>query len=306
MAENFLIIDGHALIYRAYHAFPKTLTSPTGQLTNAIYGFTRILLKSIQDFDPDYLAVAFDHKEKTFRHEKFVDYKAHRPPMPDELISQIKQVFNVVETMNIPTFCMAGYEADDLIGTVTLLNEAKDLNNLIVTGDKDMFQLVTKQTHVFIPGRGKFSKDKEYTPDEVFRKMGVRVDQIVDLKALMGDASDNIPGVKGVGPKTAVKLLKEFDTLERLYQAIENEADNPLFKKALLNKLVEHKELAFLSKELATIKRDVTVSHTLETCRIKAYDKQEVVKLFESLNFNSLLQFLPQDAFESSVQDSLF
>jgi DNA polymerase-1 len=306
MAENFLIIDGHALIYRAYHAFPKTLTSPTGQLTNAIYGFTRILLKSIQDFDPDYLAVAFDHKEKTFRHDKFVDYKAHRPPMPDELISQIEQVFNVVETMNIPTFCMAGYEADDLIGTVTLLNEAKELNNLIVTGDKDMFQLVTKQTHVFIPGRGKFSKDKEYTPDEVFRKMGVRVDQIVDLKALMGDASDNIPGVKGVGPKTAVKLLKEFDTLESLYQAIENGVDSPLFKKALLSKLIDHKELAFLSKELATIKRDVAVSHTLETCRIKAYDKQEVVKLFEALNFNSLLQFLPQDAFESSVQDSLF
>jgi DNA polymerase-1 len=295
MSDTFLIIDGHALIYRAYHAFPKTLTSSSGQLTNAVYGFARILLKSIQDFDPTYLVVAFDHKEKTFRHEKFVDYKAHRPPMPDDLISQIDLVFQVVKSMNIPTFQVAGFEADDLIGTITLLNEPKGIDNLVVTGDK-----------VFIPGRGRFSKDKEYTPDAVLKKMDVRVDQIVDLKGLMGDSSDNIPGVKGVGPKTAVKLLQEFDNLDSLYKALEEVPDHPLFKKSLYKKLVENKELAFLSQDLATIKRDIPVSYELESCRVKTYDKQVVVKLFEELNFNSLLKFLPEDEFESSVQDSLF
>jgi DNA polymerase I len=306
MSDTFLIIDGHALIYRAYHAFPKTLTSGSGQLTNAVYGFARILLKSIHDFDPEYLVVAFDHKEKTFRHEKFEDYKAHRPPMPDDLISQIDMVFKVVKSMNIPTFQVAGFEADDLIGTLTLLNEPKGIENLVVTGDKDMFQLVTDQTHVFIPGRGRFSKDKEYTPDAVLKKMFVRVDQIVDLKGLMGDSSDNIPGVKGVGPKTAVKLLNEFDNLENIYKAVEETPEHPLFKKALFKKLVEKKELAFLSQDLATIKRDIPVSYELESCRVKSYDKQTVVKLFEELNFNSLLKFLPEDEFESSVQDSLF
>ncbi|MDH5533494.1 MAG: hypothetical protein OEX81_03650 [Candidatus Pacebacteria bacterium] len=306
MADTFLIIDGHALIYRAFHAFPKTLMTSSGQLTNAVYGFTRILLKSIQDFDPEYLVVAFDHKEKTFRHDKFEDYKAHRPPMPEELISQIDIIFNVVKSMNIPTFQVAGFEADDLIGTVTLLNEPKGIDNLVVTGDKDMFQLVTDQTHVFIPGRGKFSVDKEYTPDAVLKKMKVRVDQIVDLKALMGDSSDNIPGVKGVGPKTAINLLHEFDTLEKLYHAVDEGLDHPLFKKALLIKLKRDKEMAFLSKELATIKRDIPVSYELKSCRVKGYDKREVVKIFEELNFNSLLKFLPEDAFESSVQEALF
>lgn len=306
MSDTFLIIDGHALIYRAFHAFPKTLTANTGQLTNAVYGFTRILLKSIQDFDPEYLVVAFDHKEKTFRHDKFEDYKAHRPPMPDELISQIDMVFKVVESMNIPTFQVAGFEADDLIGTVTLLNERQGIENLVVTGDKDMFQLVTNQTHVFIPGRGKFSKDKEYTPDEVLRKMGVRVDQIIDLKALMGDSSDNIPGVKGIGPKTAVGILNQFEHLEDVYQALEDGSDNPVFKKSVRTKLENSKELAFLSHDLATIKRDVSLSYDLESCRVKSYDKQAVVKIFEELNFNSLLKLLPEDEFESNVQDALF
>lgn len=306
MSDTFLIIDGHALIYRAFHAFPKTLTSSTGQLTNAIYGFTRILLKSIQNFDPEYLIVAFDHKEKTFRHEKFKDYKAHRPPMPDELISQIDNVFKVVEAMNIPTFQIAGFEADDLIGTVTFLNEKQGIENLVVTGDKDMFQLVTDQTHVFIPGRGRFSKDKEYTPEEVLRKMGVRVDQIIDLKALMGDSSDNIPGVRGIGPKTAVNLLKEFEHLDDVYQALESGSENPVFKKSIRTKLENSKELAFLSRELATIKRDVEISYELNSCRVKSYDKQAVVKIFEDLNFSSLLKLLPEDQFESSVQDALF
>lgn len=304
MNETFLIVDGHALIYRAFHAFPKTLVSADGQLTNAVYGFSRILLKSIQDFEPKYLAVAFDHKEKTFRHEKFVEYKAHRPEMPPELISQSEIIFGIVEAMNIPIFRQAGFEADDLIGTLTLANEAKGIDNLVVSGDKDLFQLVTDKTHVFIPGKGKFSTDKEYTPSEVEKKMGVTVDQIVDLKALMGDASDNIPGIKGIGPKTAVGLLQKYKTLENLYKSLESgESDLSSQIKA---KLVLGKESAFLSQELATIKRDISIDYDLVNCEVRSYDKQKIVQIFTEYGFKSLLKVLPNDQFEESLQESLF
>lgn len=306
MKQIFLIIDGHALIYRAYHAFPKTLVSESGQLTNAVYGFSRILLKAIQDFEPKYLVVAFDHKEKTFRHEKFVDYKAHRPEMPEELIAQTEIIFQIVEAMNIPIFRQAGFEADDLIGTLTKVNEEKGIENLVVSGDKDLFQLVSETTHVFIPGRGKFSVDKEYEPEDVFKKMGVRVDQIVDLKALMGDASDNIPGVKGIGPKTAANLLKEFETLEKLYEQVEAGNIGGSLTKTVLTKLAESKEMAFLSQDLATIKRDIPVAYDLETCEVRTYDKQKVVEIFTQLGFKSLIKILPNDQFEESIQEALF
>lgn len=306
MKEIFLIIDGHALIYRAYHAFPKTLVSEIGQLTNAVYGFSRILLKALQDFEPKYLVVAFDHKEKTFRHEKFVDYKAHRPEMPAELISQTEIIFQIVEAMNIPIFRQAGFEADDLIGTITKVNEAKGIENLVVSGDKDLFQLVSETTHVFIPGRGKFSVDQEYQPADVVKKMGVRVDQIIDLKALMGDASDNIPGVKGIGPKTAVNLLLEFGTLEKLYEQVETGEVSDSLTKTVLSKLIENREMAFLSQDLATIKRDLAVAYDLETCEVRTYDKQKVVEIFTRLGFKSLIKILPNDQFEESIQEALF
>ncbi len=304
MNDTFLIVDGHALIYRAFHAFPKTLVTADGQLTNAVYGFSRILLKSIQDFEPKYLAVAFDHKAKTFRHDRYIEYKAHRPEMPPELISQSEIIFGIVEAMNIPIFRQAGFEADDLIGTLTLSNEAKGISNLVVSGDKDLFQLVTDQTHVFIPGRGKFSLDKEYTPSEVEKKMSVTVDQIVDLKALMGDASDNIPGIKGIGPKTAVGLLKEYQTLENLYQKLESGEGS--FPATLRGKLEAGKESAFLSQELATIKRDIPIDYDLVNCEVRSYDKQKIVQIFTDYGFKSLLKVLPNDQFEDSLQESLF
>lgn len=316
MNETFLIVDGHALIYRAFHAFPKTLVSQQGHLTNAVYGFSRILLKSIQDFAPKHLVVTFDHKEKTFRHQRFAEYKAQRPEMPPELISQTEVIFQMVETMNIPIFRQAGFEADDLIGTLTLLNEAQGLNNLIVSGDKDLFQLVTEKTHVFIPGRGKFSTDKEYTPTDVEKKMGVSVNQIVDLKALMGDASDNIPGVKGIGPKTAVNLLKQYGTLEALYERLDQisstqpnaakAAPDKLLSPLTISKLEANREPAFLSQELATIKRDIPLKYDLTNCEVRSYDKEKVVEIFTQLGFKSLLKFLPNDQFEESLQESLF
>jgi len=256
------------------------------------------------------LAVAFDHKEKTFRHDKFEDYKAHRPKMPEELRPQIQIIKDIVVAMNIPTFELKGFEADDLIGTLSISDQTKDVKNLIVTGDKDMFQLVTAGTRVFIPARGKFGKDKEYAPKDVLEKMGVSVDHIIDLKAIMGDPSDNIPGVRGIGPKGAIKLLTEFKDLDGVYKAVEEETKQRethlVLKGAIFTKLVENKDLAFLSKELATIHKEVPLEFDLEACKVRHYDKQAVVKIFKELGFKSLVRFLPEDEFEGSVQEALF
>ncbi len=318
--DRFLILDGHAIIYRAYHAFPD-LTDSTGQLINAVYGFSRILLKSINDFQPKYIAVAFDHKDgKSKRLESFEDYKAQRKPMPDDLISQIPIIKEIVKTFNIPQFELTGFEADDILGTIAKImaqdnkkkQESEKILTTIVTGDKDILQLVDDDnTHVFIPGRGKFSHDVEYDEAAVLEKMKVRANQIVDLKALMGDPSDNIPGVKGVGAKTAAKLIQEFDTLEKVYQKVDelennSTATHPSLKGAILTKLIADKEMAFLSQDLATILLDAPVDFSLEKCVVKDYSKDKVADIFDKYNFVSLKRMLPKDDFEISIQNALF
>lgn len=318
--DRFLILDGHAIIYRAYHAFPD-LTDASGQLINAVYGFSRILLKSINDFQPKFIAVAFDHKEgKSKRVKSFEAYKAQRKPMPDELISQIPIIKEIVKTFNIPQFELTGFEADDILGTVakTMAQDNKKkpesakILTTIVTGDKDILQLVDDDnTHVFIPGRGKFSHDVEYDEKAVIEKMKVRADQIVDLKALMGDPSDNIPGVKGVGAKTAIKLIQEFDTLEKVYAKVTELESNsalthPVLKGAILAKMIASKEMAFLSQDLATILLDAPVDFSLEKCVVKDYSKDKVADIFDKYNFVSLKRMLPKDDFEISIQEALF
>ena len=309
---RFVLVDGHAVIYRAYHAFPP-LTNPEGMLVNAVYGFSRILLAAISQFEPRYIAVAFDHKAPTKRAEAFEAYKANRPAMPDDLQPQVGVIKDIVKALSIPQFEEAGYEADDLIGTVAARLSAEcnptdsgELLTTIVTGDKDLLQLVDQDTHVFIPGRGRFSRDIEYDIQTVEEKMGVRPDQIVDLKALMGDSSDNIPGVKGVGSKTAVKLIQEFENLDKLYEAVEADGRPDILKGALLTKLQSGKELAYLSRQLAKIDNDVPVDFELERCSVTDYDKTKVVELFKAHDFNSLISLLPQDRFEQGVQDALF
>jgi DNA polymerase-1 len=301
----FMLIDGHAIIYRAYHAFPE-LTTPTGMLANAIFGFTRILLTVIRDFKPRYLAVAFDHPEPTFRHKDFAAYKAHREKMPDDLIPQVDEVKKIVTTLNIPQFEMGGFEADDLIGTLSLQSEllADEVETLIVTGDRDLLQLVTDHTHVFIPGRGKHSVNTEYDPATVLQIMGITPEQVTDYKALMGDPSDNIPGVKGVGPKTAVTLIKEYGCIEKLYEVIDTGTID--LKPALLEKLVRDKDSAFLSKKLATVERHSPIKLDLNSCRVSGYDKDEAAEVFEGLGFKSLIGALPADDFEIGVQNALF
>lgn len=306
--KKFLLVDAHALIYRAYYAIPN-LTDPEGHLVNAVYGFSKMVLGAISYFEPEYAAVCFDHPKPTFRHKKFDGYKAQRAKMPDDLIPQIQIVKDVVEALGIPKFEIEGFEADDLIGTVNCQVENLDrqLLTVIVTGDQDSFQLVDNDTHIWMPARGKQKGDIEYDSAMVEKKLGIAPKQVIDLKALMGDNSDNIPGVKGIGPKTASSLIQKFNSLEKIYEFLEkNPTGNELIKGALLTKLINGKELAFLSKELATIECQAPIDFDLENCRVTAYDKNKVIEIFKTLNFKSLISALPKDAFETSVQEALF
>ncbi|MFZ5376528.1 MAG: 5'-3' exonuclease [Patescibacteria group bacterium] len=334
MAERpiFLLIDGHALIYRAFYAFPG-LTAPDGRLINAVYGFTRILLKAIAEYEPKYLAVTFDHPTPTFRHQDFAGYKAHRAEMPDELKPQVEIIKQVVAALNIPQFELAGFEADDLIGTISCQLDQKtdrkrwgEVLTVIVTGDRDAFQLVDDNTHVWLPARGKFQTDKEYDSQAVMEKMGVTPKQIIDLKALMGDSSDDIPGVKGIGPKTAVGLVQAFDNIENLYMALESQNNSvdvadkvkaaaevvlspdqeKVLTKSVRQKLSTDKDNAFLSKKLATIDCQAPIELDLSACVISSYDKEAAIAIFKELDFGSLIHMLPVDEFEASVQQALF
>lgn len=314
---RFLLIDGHALIYRAYYAFPD-LTDPEGSLVNAVYGFSRILLNSLRDFSPRYIAVAFDHKAPTLRAKQYEAYKAHRPEMPDDLKPQIELIQEVVVTLNVPQFSVAGYEADDLIGTIVdKLQRASALSKeslliTVVTGDKDLLQLVTDSVRVYIPARGRNQSSVEYEPEEVEAHLGVTPDQVVDLKALMGDSSDNVPGVKGVGPKTARQLILAFGSLDKLYEALESKQDllpagqKSLLTESLVKKLERDREQAYLSRELVELDRQVDIDFKLDDCRVTDYDKAAAVALFKRLGFNSLTRLLPKDDFEKGVQAALF
>lgn len=301
-----MLVDAHAIIYRAYYALPQNLTTSEGMLVNAAFGFTRILLTALRDMSPTHLSVVFDHPEPTFRHQEFEDYKAHREEMPDDLIPQVELTKEIVKALNIPQFELAGYEADDLIGALSRQTEERVI---IVTGDQDLFQLVNDHVHVWLPARGR-KQAREFDASAVEDKLGLEPEQVVDMKALMGDSSDNIPGIRGIGPKTAVKLLKRYDDLDQLYEAVsvlvEAGSKNDLLKGALLKKLKTGQEDAFLSRKLAKIDCQAPIELDLEACKITGYDKTQAVELFQELEFRSLIKLLPDDEFESSIQDSLF
>lgn len=304
----FLLVDAHALIYRAYYAFPN-LTDPQGHLVNAVYGFARMFLTALNHFEPEYSAVCFDHKGETLRKKQYQAYKAKRAKMPDDLIPQIALTKDLVDAINIPRFEIEGYEADDLIGTINRQVEHldKSLLTVIVTGDQDMFQLVDNDTQVWMPARGRQQGDMLFDADLVEKKINIKPTQVVDLKALSGDASDNIPGIQGIGQKTACKLINRFQNLEAIYQFLQkNPEGDDLIKGALLNKLKDGKEAAFLSQELATISTQAPIDFDLEACRVTAYDKTHTIQLINKLGFKSLINLLPTDAFENSVQEALF
>lgn len=290
--KRLILIDGNAILHRAFHALPP-LTTSKGELVNAVFGFTSMLLKIFEQFHPEYVAVCFDRKAPTFRKEKFKGYQAKRPAMVNELVGQIERVKEVVKTLNIPIFEKDGFEADDLIGTLAeqVNREAKTCETIIVTGDRDLLQLVNKKTKVYMPVKG-LSQATLFDETQVEEKMGVKPGQMPNFKALIGDQSDNYPGVLGIGPKTAIDLIKVYGTLEKIYQNLDK------IPPKIAEKLRKEKENAVLSLYLATIIKNAPVKLELEKCRLTDYDWDKVAKLFEDLEFRSLIARLPLDVHE--------
>lgn len=289
--QRLLIIDGNALIHRSFHAIPP-LNNNKGEPVNAVYGFAATLLKAWKELKPTHIVATFDLKGPTFRHEQYTEYKAHRVAAPDELYAQIPKVKELVKTFDIPIFELQGFEADDMIGTITK-QAPKNVECVILTGDMDTMQLVDEKTLVFTLRKG-MSDTALYTEAAVKERYGLRPDQIIDYKALRGDPSDNIPGVKGIGEKGATELLQTFGTLEQLYTELADETKKALaIRESTREKLLTHKTDAFMSQSLATIKRDVPITFVLEAAAIHTYDRDKVMALLKELNFVSLLYKLP-------------
>jgi DNA polymerase-1 len=284
---KLLLIDGHSLAFRAYHALPAGMATRSGEPTNATFGFFSMLLNTLREQQPDYVAVAFD-VGKTFRHEEFPDYKGTRERMPDDLRRQVTRIQEVVQALNIPIFTRDGYEADDVLGTLARQAEARGVETMIVTGDRDIVQVVSDQTSVLTSGR-KFSDTIVYTPETVRERWGLAPKQLIDLKALLGDTSDNVPGVKGVGEKGATDLIQTYGSVEAVYDNLEQ-----VTAKRTREALEAGRDSAFLSKHLVTIVTDVPgVALDLDACRVQDYDQEQVSELFRELEFRTLVDRLP-------------
>jgi DNA polymerase-1 len=290
-----MLLDGNGLIYRAYFALPP-LTTSKGDLVNAVFGFCSIVLRGIQDIGPDYLAVAFDLQGPTFRHEQYAEYKATRQRMPDDLRDQFPKVREVVKALRVPVYELAGYEADDLIGTLTVEAEAKGLDTTIVTGDLDMLQIVSERTRLMTTRSG-VENTVIYDLEKIRERFNLEPRQMTDYKALKGDATDNIPGVPGVGEKTAAKLIAQFDTLDALYERLDE-----VTPEKLRDKLREHRDQVFRGRDLSTIVRDLPVTLDLETARLGDYDRDTVVRLFREFEFRTLIERLPPMSGETQAQ----
>ena len=286
--KKLVLIDGHALAYRAFHALPADMKTSQGELTNAVYGFTSMLLNVLREERPTHVAVTFD-KGLTFRHEMYAEYKAHRAKMPEDMRSQMERVRQVVDTLGMPVFELEGYEADDLLGTLARQAGEQGVSTLIVTGDTDILQLVDEHTRV-LTSRWRFSDTVTYDVAGVRQRYGLPPAQLVELKALEGDKSDNIPGVPGVGEKTAVKLLQAYGSLEGIYEHLDQ------VQGRFRSQLEAGRDLAFLSRRLATIVRDAPIQLDLDACRVRPFDREPVMDLFRDLEFRSLLERLPESA----------
>src|SRR6185369_2753817 len=280
-----VLLDGNALIHRSYHALPP-LTTKEGQVVNAVYGFTMTFLSVLDKFQPEYIAATFDLAGGTFRDDMYKEYKATRTKAPDDLYSQIPLVKEVVTAFNVPIYEKEGFEADDCIGTLAKQAEKEGADVIIVTGDMDTLQLVSPHIRVFTMRKG--LKDTViYDEKGVYAKYGLTPDQIADYKGLRGDASDNIPGVKGIGEKTASELLQKYHDLEGVYAALDE------LKPAVKAKLEADKKNAFLSRDLGRIHIACPVRLSLEAAVAREYDRNHVVELFRKFEFFSLLKRLP-------------
>ncbi|MCK4782056.1 hypothetical protein KAS79_04020 [Candidatus Parcubacteria bacterium] len=302
--KRLIVIDGNALVHRAYHALPP-LTTKKGELVNAVYGFLLVFFRALKEFKPDYVAATFDLPGPTFRHKKYKEYKAKRQKAPDELYEQIPKIKNILREFNVPIFEQEGFEADDLIGTIALQSP---IETIIITGDLDALQLINKNTKVLALRRG--VKDAVLYDEEKVKERygGVKPEQMADLKGLKGDASDNIPGILGIGEKTAIVLIKEFGSLENLYKELDEKSEQAeKIKDSLKNKLFEYRDQAFFSKMLATIKCDVSIDFNLKNCLWKDFDKEKAIRILKDFEFYGLIKRLSEDKIDiNSYNRKLF
>ena len=287
--QKLILIDGNSILYRAFFALPL-LSNDKGVYTNAVFGFTKMLMKVLEEEKPSHILVAFDAGKTTFRHETYKEYKGGRQKTPPELSEQFLLVRELLDASSIIHYELDQYEADDIIGTLSKRAAALNFNVQVITGDKDMLQLVSDDVHVQITRKG-ISETDLYTPETLEEKLTLKPEQIIDMKALMGDSSDNIPGVTGVGEKTAIKLLKQFETLENVYQNLDQVSG-----KKLKENLTNQKDLAFLSKELVTINQDSPIEVDLDQAAYQGYDQTKLTALFKDLGFKSLLSAIGGDA----------
>jgi len=286
--KNLIIIDGNSIVNRAYYGV-RPLSTKTGIPTNAIYGFMNIMLKYIDEYKPDYLCVAFDLKAPTFRHKMYEQYKAQRKGMPDDLAEQMPHLKEILSAMNILQLSLEGYEADDIIGTVSRICDEGNLKCYIVTGDKDDLQLASSNTSVLLTTTRMGQTTTEELDDKgVFEKFGVTPEEFISVKALMGDSSDNIPGVKGIGEKTAFDLLAHFHSLDNMYENIEDEH----IKKAAREKLIAGKEDAYLCHKLCTIDKNVPIEFRIEDALYKEADNSALSKKLEELELRKIAERL--------------
>jgi DNA polymerase I len=287
LIPRLFLIDGSAYIFRAFFAIPP-LTNTTGMPTNAIFGFTNILLKFLKQYQPEYVAVALDAGRVTFRNEMFAGYKGNRPEAPADLIPQFPYFRKVLDALNVPLLELPGYEADDIIATLCerMANQACEL--VVVSSDKDLMQLVTNGIKLLDS-----AKDRWIGKEQVLEKFGVTPEQVIEVMGLMGDAIDNIPGVKGIGEKTASALIQQFRSLENLFDHLDEIETMKLRGAARVRKILEDgKELAFLSRQLATVKRDVPIDPGFEELRYTGFNREKCRALFTELEFTNLIKLI--------------
>ena len=288
--SRLVLIDGNAIVHRAYHALPPLHKLENGQLTNAVYGFFSMTLKIVSDLAPTNLIVCFDRPAPTFRKQLYVGYQATRPKMEDELSNQFKIIGEILRKINVCVFELDGYEADDLIGTLAnqAAKENKENQVIILTGDRDLLQLVNKQVLILSPITG-VTKMIMFDDDKVMEKYGLTPSQFIDYKALVGDSSDNYPGVNGIGPKGAANLLNKYQTLEGIYEHIGEISPN------VAEKLANDAEQSALAKKLATIEINAPIHLKFDECDMNKMDRKVLLQEFETLSFNSLITLFKLD-----------
>ena len=301
MKKKLLLIDGNSIMNRAFYGImgSKMLMTTDGKYTNAVYGFLAILFKNLEDLNPDYMAVSFDLKAKTARHKLYEGYKANRHGMPEELADQMPVIKDILRAMNIDIVEKEGYEGDDILGTLSKYGEAQGLDVIILSGDRDTFQLASDNITIRIPRtkQGKTEVD-DYDRQKVLEEYGVEPRSLIEVKGLQGDTSDNIPGVPGIGPKTAINLVKKYGTIENLYKQIEEGTDD--LKGKQKESIVNNKEMAFISRQLGEIDVNVQLDDTLEVLKVEEWDKEKVLELFKVCNFKKYIERFNLDGAPSS------